>query len=178
MLFHVISSSARMLVYVAYYGDWTKAILGVFSSLTKAKDAVQSSTLMHTRSPHVVKLRVNARLPCGCLLCNEAMDNGTHEGSLSKTLWVHYSDYDGFNDRPDYTTGITEVKDSAPTDNDAWQHVVQVQLDEKRTRPAECFECAHCRELQERAEKDREWELQRAMAGLEQAEQRLQRLKV
>jgi hypothetical protein len=148
-----------MVLFVAYLGDYDKRIVGAFSSLEKAKMAVDNM-----QSAHIVAHDLNKLKGCDCLLCQPTEDNpdGTD------TLWIAYADWDRFNDRPHYTIGIQRITDYAH--NDTIRHVVKVQLDVAIPDPQYCTTCTNCVERQQEEEDCKTRELIRAEERLQEAQ--------
>ena len=137
---HSKSVLVTMVLYVAYKGDWTKEIVGVFSTVEKADEATENLNRVH-----VYEVELNKDMSeCHCMRCRaHQIDSNPTKLTPGQPLWVSYYDWDRFNDRPVYTVGIQEVTDHEPKDN-TYSHVVSVKLDDPVAEPAECDSCPRC----------------------------------
>ncbi len=154
-----------MTVFVAYRGDWTKEIVGVFSTVEKAQKA--SETL---KNIHIYEIKINDESSeCHCLNCRPNSTSYTTGLTEGKPLWVCYHDWDAWNDRPAYTVGIQKVTDTKP--DDSYRHVVQVGFDVPVAEPEECSDCEDCHykaDLARRYEESNKQNLRQELARVQE----------
>jgi hypothetical protein len=156
-----------MVLFVAYLGDYEKCIVGAFSSFEKAKESVKDM-----KDVHIEALAINTfSKKCNCLLCQPIGDNadGLNE------LWISYTDWDGWNDRPDFTVGIKQINDYDCDNMDNIGHVVKVQLDVALVHPKKCSCCMNCVDKQNRYEQSVTIKIKMAQQELSRAQEHVER---